>query len=103
VRDALVLVDVVQTFEHEDGERLLESFGARHEGFVRALERARGDGVPGIYANDTFGVWDGDASSSADLWTVRHTLVSVPDTGHCARVRGAKPICGELVTLTARV
>jgi nicotinamidase-related amidase len=61
VRDAFVLVDVVQTFEHEDGERLLESFRARHDGFVEALERARADGLPVIYANDNFGVWDGDA------------------------------------------
>jgi nicotinamidase-related amidase len=61
VKDAFVLVDVVQTFEHEDGERLLESFRARHAGFVRALERARSDGLPVIYANDNFGIWDGDA------------------------------------------
>jgi nicotinamidase-related amidase len=61
VKDAFVLVDVVQTFEHEDGERLLESFRARHEGFVRALDRARSDGLPVIYANDNFGIWDGDA------------------------------------------
>jgi nicotinamidase-related amidase len=61
VRDALVLVDVVQTFEHEDGARLLESFRSRHAGFVAALERARGEGVPVVYANDNFGVWDGDA------------------------------------------
>jgi nicotinamidase-related amidase len=61
VTDAFVLVDVVQTFEHQDGERLLESFRARHDGFVRALERARADGLPVIYANDNFGIWDGDA------------------------------------------
>ena len=61
MRDALVLVDVVQTFEHEDGDRLLESFRSRHEGFVAALERARGDDVPVVYANDNFDVWDGDA------------------------------------------
>ena len=61
MNDALVLVDVVQTFEHEDGERLLESFRARHGGFVAALQRARGDGLPVIYANDNFDVWDGDA------------------------------------------
>ena len=61
MRDGLVLVDVVQTFEHEDGDRLLESFRARHEGFVGALERARGEGLSIVYANDNFGVWDGDA------------------------------------------
>jgi nicotinamidase-related amidase len=61
VKDALVLVDVVQTFEHEDGDKLLESFRSRHDGFIAALERARRDGVPVVYANDNFGVWDGDA------------------------------------------
>lgn len=61
MRDAFVLVDVVQTFEHEDGEQLLESFRSRHDGFVAALEEARDGGLPVIYANDNFGVWDGDA------------------------------------------
>ena len=61
MRDALVLVDVVQTFEHEDGEKLLESFRSRRDGFAAVLERARADGVPVVYANDNFGVWDGDA------------------------------------------
>lgn len=61
MRDALVLADVVQTFEHEDGERLLESFRSRHAGFVAALGRARSDAVPVVYANDNFGMWDGDA------------------------------------------
>jgi nicotinamidase-related amidase len=61
VRDALVLVDVVQTFEHEDGDRLLESLRARHDAFVAALERARSEAVPVVYANDNFGIWDGDA------------------------------------------
>lgn len=61
MRDVLLLVDVVNDFEHEDGERLLESFRSRHGGFVAALERARDEGLPVIYANDTFGVWDGDA------------------------------------------
>ena len=61
MKDALVLVDVVQRFEHDDGERLLASFRSRHTGFVAALERARGDGLPVVYANDNFDVWDGDA------------------------------------------
>jgi nicotinamidase-related amidase len=61
VRDALLLVDVINDFKHEDGEELLASFRERHDGFVQALERARGDGVPIVYANDNFGVWDGDA------------------------------------------
>jgi nicotinamidase-related amidase len=61
VKDALLLVDVVNDFEHEDGEQLLASFRERHEGFVRAVEGARGEGLPLLYANDNFGVWNGDA------------------------------------------
>jgi nicotinamidase-related amidase len=60
VRDALLLVDVLNDFEHEDGERLLASFRERHDGMVRALGRARGEDVPVVYANDNYGVWDGD-------------------------------------------
>jgi len=60
VRDALLFVDVVNDFEHEDGERLLESFRARHGGFLRALGHARADGLTVVYANDSFGDWSGD-------------------------------------------
>jgi nicotinamidase-related amidase len=60
VKDALLLVDLLSDFEHEDGERLLASFRERHEGMVRALGRARGDDLPVVYANDNYGVWDGD-------------------------------------------
>ncbi len=61
MRDALLLVDLVNDFEHEHGERLLESFRARHSAVVRALGRARLGETPVVYANDNFGVWDGDA------------------------------------------
>ena len=60
MKDALLLVDVVNDFEHDDGERLLESFRARHEGFVRALGRARAEELTVVYANDSFGDWRGD-------------------------------------------
>lgn len=61
MRDALLLVDVLNDFEHEDGDKLLSSFRERHGGFVRALGRARAEELPVVYANDPFGVWDGDA------------------------------------------
>jgi nicotinamidase-related amidase len=62
VRDVLLLVDVMNTFEHADGERLLASFRRRHDGLVRALARAREAEVPVVYANDNVGIWDGDAA-----------------------------------------
>jgi nicotinamidase-related amidase len=60
VRDALLLVDVINDFEHEDGDRLLESFRARHAGLVAALEQARAGGLTVVYANDTYGDWRGN-------------------------------------------
>jgi len=63
VRDALLLVDVIQEFRHEGAERLLESFRERQPALVAAIERARRDEIPIIYANDNHGVWDGDAGS----------------------------------------
>jgi nicotinamidase-related amidase len=61
VAEALLLVDVVNDFRHEDGEALLRSFRSRHPALVAVLGRAREDGIPVIYANDNRGVWDGDA------------------------------------------
>jgi nicotinamidase-related amidase len=61
-KDALLLVDVIQDFEHEDGDALLESFRARHGALVKVLEDARARGIPVLYANDNRGVWDGDVS-----------------------------------------
>jgi nicotinamidase-related amidase len=61
VNDALVLIDVVNTFDHEDGEGLLTSFRERLPGFRVALSRARAAGIPVIYVNDHAGRWDSDA------------------------------------------
>jgi nicotinamidase-related amidase len=57
---ALLLVDVVNTFRHEDGERLLASMRERAGNLERLVGWARRTGVPLIYANDNWGVWDGD-------------------------------------------
>jgi nicotinamidase-related amidase len=63
VKDALLLVDVIQDFRHEAAEPLLESFRRRRPALVAAIEDARRNEVPIVYANDNHGVWDGDALS----------------------------------------
>ena len=63
LKDALLLVDVIQDFRHEGGERLLESFRRRQPALLAAIERARREELPIVYANDNHGVWDGDAGS----------------------------------------
>lgn len=58
---ALLLVDVIKDFQHEDGDRLLASYRERHAVLERTLARARSEEVPVLYANDSAGVWDSDA------------------------------------------
>ena len=50
--DALLLVDVLKDFRHEDGDALLESYRRRHLALVALLEDARARGLPVVYAND---------------------------------------------------
>jgi nicotinamidase-related amidase len=53
------VLDVVTTFEHEDGDRLLESMKGSVPALVRALAHARGRLVV-VYVNDAAGDWDGN-------------------------------------------
>ncbi|MDX6631068.1 MAG: hypothetical protein QOH00_3314 [Gaiellales bacterium] len=59
--EALLVLDVISTFEHDDGDRLLESMRRRAPAIQRASGRARRDGIDIIYVNDAAGNWDGDA------------------------------------------
>ena len=61
MRDVLLLVDVVNSFRHEDGDRLAASFRARFPALRELVAWARRAGVPAVYANDNWGVWDSDA------------------------------------------
>jgi nicotinamidase-related amidase len=61
VTEALIVLDVITTFEHEDGDRLLDSMKDSVPALVRALAHARGR-IAVVYVNDADGHWDGDAS-----------------------------------------
>ena len=63
--DALLVVDVLDNFDHEDAEALLASFRARGATIARAIATARAAGVPVIYVNDDRDRWDSDASALA--------------------------------------
>ena len=60
MRDALLVVDVVSTFRHEDGERLLASARERLPALRAALAGCRDRGVAVVYSNDMDSRWDGD-------------------------------------------
>jgi nicotinamidase-related amidase len=59
--DALVVVDVINDFQHEDGDQLLVSFKERLNAMTETLAQAREDGIPIVYVNDERGRWASDA------------------------------------------
>jgi nicotinamidase-related amidase len=63
--DALLVVDVLDDFEHDEAEPLLASFRERGAAIVHAIAMARQAGVPVIYVNDDRDRWDGDAPGLA--------------------------------------
>ena len=73
MNDALLLVDVLNDFRHDDGARLSESFRDAHPQLRDVLSLSREAGLPVIYANDHFG----------DLTANRHALVDRARAGEC--------------------
>jgi nicotinamidase-related amidase len=63
VLEALLLVDVIADFGHEDGGALLESFRASLPRLQHEIRRAHADGMPVVYANGDFGTWCGDRAA----------------------------------------
>jgi nicotinamidase-related amidase len=59
-RRALVVIDMINTYDHEDAERLRESAEEVVPVLRGLVERAREAGAPVIYVNDNFGQWRSD-------------------------------------------
>lgn len=60
MRDALIVIDVLSDFRHEDGDALLRSFRGCQPALRAAIADARARGVPVVYVNDSHGSWDWD-------------------------------------------
>jgi nicotinamidase-related amidase len=54
---ALLLIDVINPLEFEEGEDLLEYALPMAQNIVKLKERAKAVGIPVIYVNDNFGRW----------------------------------------------
>jgi nicotinamidase-related amidase len=61
VGDALLAIDLINLFDHDDADALLNSFQQRLAEMEAALTGARNAAIPVVFANDTLGRWDGDA------------------------------------------
>ena len=81
MRDCLLLVDVLNDFDHEDGERLLASFESRLPALQQLLADARAAKTPVVYANDAGDVFDGDAGAIVERARSGPAAVSMGDIG----------------------
>lgn len=54
---ALIVVDMLNRYEHEDGERLLKSVRGIVRPLARLIEAAREGEVLTVYVNDNHGDW----------------------------------------------
>jgi nicotinamidase-related amidase len=63
-KSALVVVDMLNSYEHDDAERLTKSVATIIEPVTELIARAEDEGVELIYVNDNYGDWN---SSSEEL------------------------------------
>ncbi|MFD9564252.1 cysteine hydrolase family protein [Streptomyces sp. NPDC059994] len=56
-RTAVIVIDMINTYDHDDADLLLPSARAAVPAVVSLLDLARRHDVPVIYANDNFGQW----------------------------------------------
>lgn len=54
---ALIVIDMLNTYEHEDADALVRCVREALPGIGTLLEQARDAGAPVIYVNDNFGRW----------------------------------------------
>ncbi|MFJ4834451.1 cysteine hydrolase family protein [Streptomyces sp. NPDC088747] len=56
-RTALIVIDMINTYGHDDADLLVPSVAKTIPALSRLLERARSAEAPVIYVNDNFGEW----------------------------------------------
>jgi nicotinamidase-related amidase len=57
VSSALIVIDMLNRYEHEDGERLARSVGEALPAMQRVIGRAQEEGTFTVYVNDNYGDW----------------------------------------------
>ena len=56
-RTALVVIDMINAYDHQDADRLVESVREVVPRIAELIDRAEREGAPVIYVNDNFGSW----------------------------------------------
>jgi nicotinamidase-related amidase len=63
---ALIMIDVINALDFDNGPRLLEHALPMAHNIAELKRRARAAGVPAVYANDNFGRWQSDLNQVLD-------------------------------------
>ncbi|MER5310842.1 isochorismatase family cysteine hydrolase [Streptomyces sp. NPDC002773] len=90
---ALVVIDMLNTYRHEDADQLVPSVRSALPGIVDLLRRARAAGIPVVYANDNFGRWRSHHGQILDMALSGH---------HPELVEPVKPDDDSLFVVKAR-
>ncbi len=65
-KTALVVVDVLNPYDHEDADVLARSMAAVVEPIVALVDRARDEDHPVVYVNDNYGHWNSSSQKLLD-------------------------------------
>ncbi|BCK66726.1 isochorismatase [Streptomyces libani subsp. rufus] len=90
---ALIVIDMLNSYEHADAERLLPSVRRALPHITALIERARKNDVEIIYVNDNFGLWRSHHDELLD------TVLSGP---HADLVEPVRPDEKSLFVVKAR-
>jgi nicotinamidase-related amidase len=66
-RSALIVVDMLNPYDHEDAERLAESAESAVDPIANLIERAREEEVEVVYINDNHGNWKSSREELVEL------------------------------------
>ncbi|MER6142100.1 isochorismatase family cysteine hydrolase [Streptomyces sparsogenes] len=90
---ALIVIDMINTYEHQDADQLVPSVRRALPAITRLISRAREAGVEVIYVNDNFGRWRSHHDELLD------TALSGP---HADLVEPVRPDADSLFVVKAR-
>jgi nicotinamidase-related amidase len=63
---AVAVIDMLNTYDHEDADRLVESVERVVEPIARLVDRAKREGAEVIYVNDNYGDWNSSQEELAE-------------------------------------
>jgi nicotinamidase-related amidase len=92
-KTALIVVDMLNTYEHADAEALIDSVGEVLPNIASLIDRARSEGVEIIYVNDNYGAWNEGRSelveraSSGPHGELIEPIVPAQDTAFVVKAR----------------